>query len=106
MSWPSENVVGSLNNLQIVVAAYSWRGEDVKFRNDRNDARRSPDSAYATQICMHGSRVMKRRQFLVVAVGGISASVSLPALLKAQTQNQVKIGILTALSGAQAIYGE
>jgi branched-chain amino acid transport system substrate-binding protein len=49
---------------------------------------------------------MKRRQFLVVAAGGIGASVSLPALLKAQTRNQVKIGILTALSGAQAIYGE
>jgi branched-chain amino acid transport system substrate-binding protein len=49
---------------------------------------------------------MKRRQFLKVAAGAIGASVNFPVLLKAQTRNQVKIGILTALSGAQAIYGE
>jgi branched-chain amino acid transport system substrate-binding protein len=42
----------------------------------------------------------------MIAAGAIGASVSLPALLKAQTANQVKIGVLTALSGAQSIYGE
>ena len=50
---------------------------------------------------------MKRRQFLQVAAGGIGSTVSMPAFFRtAWAQNPVKIGILTALSGAQAIFGE
>jgi branched-chain amino acid transport system substrate-binding protein len=50
---------------------------------------------------------MKRRHFLKIAAGGLGAAISQPAFVRnAVAQGPVKIGVLTALSGTQAIYGE
>ena len=50
---------------------------------------------------------MKRRQFLQVAAGGMGAAASMPtSFRKAWAQKPIKIGVPTALSGAQALFGE